>query len=75
ELINLDQENFLRLSTYNLNLINHSKYTAYIIYTSGSTGPPKGEVIPHYSAIRVVNNTNYIEINENDTILQHSKYA
>ncbi|MDR4395609.1 AMP-binding protein, partial [Bacillus paranthracis] len=38
ELINLDQENFLRLSTDNLNLINHSSDTAYIIYTSGSTG-------------------------------------
>lgn len=75
ELINLDQENFLRLSTDNLNLINHSSDTAYIIYTSGSTGTPKGVVIPHYSAIRVVKNTNYIEINENDTILQLSNYA
>ncbi|WP_259418057.1 non-ribosomal peptide synthetase [Bacillus toyonensis] len=75
ELINLDQENFLRLSTDNLNLINHSSDTAYIIYTSGSTGTPKGVVIPHYSAIRVVKNTNYIEISENDTILQLSNYA
>ncbi|MGR5997130.1 AMP-binding protein [Bacillus cereus] len=58
-----------------MNLINHSSDTAYIIYTSGSTGTPKGVVIPHYSAIRVVKNTNYIEINENDTILQLSNYA
>ncbi|MGX5439997.1 non-ribosomal peptide synthase/polyketide synthase [Bacillus thuringiensis] len=75
ETINLTQENLLGLSKDNLDLINCSSDTAYIIYTSGSTGTPKGVIIPHYSAIRVVKNTNYIEINDNDTILQLSNYS
>ncbi|MGG1546819.1 non-ribosomal peptide synthetase, partial [Bacillus paralicheniformis] len=49
--------------------------TAYIIYTSGSTGTPKGVVTPHYSVIRVVQNTNYIDITEDDVILQLSNYS
>ncbi|NEY83022.1 amino acid adenylation domain-containing protein, partial [Bacillus sp. 3H-10] len=73
--INLDQENLQTFSSKNLNLQNSPSDTAYIIYTSGSTGTPKGVVIPHYSAIRVVKNTNYIEISDSDTILQLSNYA
>ncbi|MEC1232704.1 AMP-binding protein, partial [Bacillus paralicheniformis] len=45
-----------------LNLVNDSGDPAYIIYTSGSTGMPKGVVTPHYSAVRVVRGTNYIDI-------------
>ena len=48
---------------------------AYIIYTSGSTGKPKGTVITHYSVSRVVCNTNYIEIEPEDRILQLSNTA
>ncbi|MFC2146220.1 amino acid adenylation domain-containing protein, partial [Acidobacteriota bacterium] len=48
---------------------------AYIIYTSGSTGKPKGILTTHYNAVRVVKNTNYIVLNDNDVILQLSNYA
>jgi tyrocidine synthetase-3 len=48
---------------------------AYIIYTSGSTGNPKGVMTHHYNVIRVVKNTNYIEIGAKDRILQLSNYA
>gem|GEM_PF-704386 len=43
---------------------------AYIMYTSGSTGKPKGVMVEHRSVIRLVRNTNYIEFNKNDRVLQ-----
>jgi amino acid adenylation domain-containing protein len=48
---------------------------AYIIYTSGTTGRPKGTVTTHRNAIRVVRNTDYIDIAAQDRILQLSNYA
>ncbi|WP_156483870.1 non-ribosomal peptide synthetase, partial [Metabacillus fastidiosus] len=75
ETINLDTVDLLRYSKENLQPINYSSDAAYIIYTSGSTGIPKGVIIPHYSAIRVVKNTNYIDIYDSDSILQLSNYS
>ncbi|MDP8242500.1 MAG: amino acid adenylation domain-containing protein [Candidatus Hinthialibacter antarcticus] len=43
---------------------------AYVIYTSGSTGEPKGSLIEQRSITRLVKNTNYIQINQSDCILQ-----
>ncbi|MCP5052937.1 MAG: amino acid adenylation domain-containing protein, partial [bacterium] len=48
---------------------------AYVIYTSGTTGKPKGVLTTHYNVTRVVLNTNYIELTENDRLLQWSNYA
>src|SRR2546423_1773357 len=35
---------------------------ACVIYTSGSTGQPKGVVVPHRAAVRLVRGTDYIEL-------------
>jgi amino acid adenylation domain-containing protein len=43
---------------------------AYIMYTSGSTGTPKGVIINHRSVVRLVCNTNYVEITPHDVFLQ-----
>ncbi len=45
---------------------------AYLMYTSGSNGKPKGSLVKHTNIIRIVKNTNYIEFNPNDIMLQLS---
>ena len=48
---------------------------AYIMYTSGSTGYPKGVMINHQSIIRLVKNTNYIEVDKSDNFLSVSNFT
>ncbi len=45
---------------------------AYAMYTSGSTGLPKAAVIPHRAIARLVLNTNYINLGEDDGVAQLS---
>jgi amino acid adenylation domain-containing protein len=41
---------------------------AYVIYTSGSTGTPKGVAVAHRSVMRLVLNTNYVDLGPADRI-------
>ena len=43
---------------------------AYIMYTSGSTGQPKGVCIEHRSVVRLVRETNYVELGHREVFLQ-----
>ena len=45
---------------------------AYIMYTSGSTGQPKGISIPQRAVVRLVLETNYIELTASDRIAHTS---
>jgi amino acid adenylation domain-containing protein/non-ribosomal peptide synthase protein (TIGR01720 family) len=45
---------------------------AYVIYTSGSTGTPKGVAVPHRTVNRLVCNTNYVQLEPCDRIVQAS---
>ncbi|HET7624857.1 MAG TPA: amino acid adenylation domain-containing protein [Verrucomicrobiae bacterium] len=45
---------------------------AYVMYTSGSTGRPKGVAVPHRAIVRLVRNTNYIQLTPSDRIAQIS---
>ncbi len=54
---------------------SRSSGIAYVMFTSGSTGKPKGILNTHYNVTRVVKDTNYIDLKENDRILQLSNYS
>jgi len=43
---------------------------AYVIYTSGSTGRPKGTEIPHRAVVRLVQNTNFVDVRPDDVFGQ-----
>jgi amino acid adenylation domain-containing protein len=48
---------------------------AYVMFTSGSTGRPKGIEIPHRAIVRLVRDTDYINLGLGDRIAQHSNVA
>ncbi|MBP7241274.1 amino acid adenylation domain-containing protein [Amaricoccus sp.] len=48
---------------------------AYVMFTSGSTGRPKGIEIPHRAIVRLVRNTNYVDIGPGDRLARHSNCA
>ncbi|HEU4965344.1 MAG TPA: amino acid adenylation domain-containing protein, partial [Bacilli bacterium] len=50
--------------------VNKPGDLAYCIYTSGTTGKPKGTLIEHKSVIRLVKDTNYVELDDTRVILQ-----
>jgi amino acid adenylation domain-containing protein/non-ribosomal peptide synthase protein (TIGR01720 family) len=51
-------------------IINDAASRAYVIYTSGTTGNPKGVEITQKSIARLVKETNYVDIKEDDRLLQ-----
>jgi amino acid adenylation domain-containing protein len=59
----------------NVTRTHHPGNLAYAIFTSGSTGKPKGILTTHSNVIRVVKDTNYIDLGETDKILQLSNYS
>jgi len=74
--LNFEHLNFDIVSDFDIRASNlDPSGLCYIIYTSGSTGRPKGVLTTHYNVTRVVRNTNYIELTEDDRILQLSNYA
>jgi amino acid adenylation domain-containing protein len=49
--------------------------TAYVIYTSGSTGQPKGVRVPHRGVTRLVVDTDFIDLREDDVFLHLAHIA
>ncbi|GER90193.1 hypothetical protein KDW_43550 [Dictyobacter vulcani] len=47
----------------------------YVMYTSGSTGKPKGVCITHQPVVRLVRNSNYIQFEPEDRIVQAANVA
>ncbi|KAK9765158.1 hypothetical protein K7432_006735 [Basidiobolus ranarum] len=66
----LDEQisDIMKLSEEYASLRPTSTNLAYTIYTSGSTGVPKGVLVEHRSVIRLVKNTEYINIQNEDKI-------
>ena len=45
---------------------------AYVVYTSGSTGTPKGVAVPHRAVVRLVRDTDYVQLTPSDRVAQAS---
>jgi tyrocidine synthetase III len=67
--LNLNSSEIFKNDNSNVENLNSSSDLAYIMYTSGSTGNPKGSMINQYSIVRLVRNTNYIDMSQDDRIL------
>lgn len=48
---------------------------ANIVYTSGSTGRPKGSMLAHRGLVRLLVNTNYLELDASDVVAQMASPA
>ncbi len=70
QLICLDADRPNIASSENLTVLITSEHQAYMMYTSGSTGLPKGVNVRHQGVVRLVKNTNYINLTEKQTFLQ-----
>jgi amino acid adenylation domain-containing protein/non-ribosomal peptide synthase protein (TIGR01720 family) len=68
--LSLPEKNLMH--TQNLGAINNPDHLAYVLYTSGSTGGPKGVMVPHKAIVRLVKETNYIDITPSDRLVQAS---
>ncbi|MCP5105271.1 MAG: amino acid adenylation domain-containing protein, partial [bacterium] len=45
-------------------------HLSYVMYTSGSTGNPKGIMVTHRNVVRLVKNTNYIQLSADERLMQ-----
>ncbi len=62
-------------STAPLADVTTSAALAYVMYTSGSTGQPKGTLISHRNIVRLVQATNYAQLDSSQRILQLAPMA
>ncbi|MDQ0168369.1 non-ribosomal peptide synthetase, partial [Bacillus horti] len=47
-----------------------AEQVAYVMYTSGSTGTPKGVMVTHRNVVRLVKQSNYVQLEAGDRLLQ-----
>jgi amino acid adenylation domain-containing protein/non-ribosomal peptide synthase protein (TIGR01720 family) len=73
--LDTDWEQIAQQNTQNLLSDATSDNLAYIIYTSGSTGTPKGVSIPHRAVIRLVSNSNFVQLLPSDKVAQVSNVS
>jgi amino acid adenylation domain-containing protein len=62
-------EQMATLEDHNLDSPFEANNLAYLIYTSGSTGRPKGVAVSHRAVVRLVKNTNYVELDSEEVLL------
>ncbi|EAQ64104.1 Amino acid adenylation [Marinomonas sp. MED121] len=69
------ETSFPNLSMNDLTAKEKSQLPAYVMFTSGSTGLPKGAVVPHQAVIRLVKETNYVDLNQDKTMAQINNFS
>ncbi|SDX08991.1 non-ribosomal peptide synthase domain TIGR01720/amino acid adenylation domain-containing protein [Marininema mesophilum] len=70
-----DQECIARESILSPKVEVTAQNLAYVIYTSGSTGIPKGNLTTHQNVVKTICNNGYLEVDDQDRVLQLSNYA
>ncbi|MEG4503173.1 amino acid adenylation domain-containing protein [Microcoleus sp. F6_B4] len=73
--LDTDWQAISKESSDNLNVEIEPTNLAYVIYTSGSTGKPKGVAAIQQAVIRLVFETNYVQIQSDDCIAQASNIS
>jgi amino acid adenylation domain-containing protein len=70
--LDVDAEDLNSESGDNPAHVNTAESLAYVMYTSGSTGRPKGVMVNHRAVIRLVKNTRFVDLSEQEVFLQFS---
>ena len=68
-------DNYYQGNFSNIDIEISPDSTAYVLYTSGSTGAPKGVMVTHRGVVRLVKDTNYINFEPNDRVLQAGSFV
>lgn len=66
-------DEYLEYQSEEIDISAQANDLCYIMYTSGSTGKPKGVMAQHAGVVRLVKNTNYVRLDEHETLLQISQ--
>ncbi|AUT02007.1 non-ribosomal peptide synthetase [Nostoc sp. CENA543] len=70
--LDTDWDSISQIKPENLTNIVKPDNLAYIMYTSGSTGQPKGVSVIHQGVVRLVKDTNYVSLTNQEVFLQIS---